>query len=116
MPRNLGVRSVALLFTFFAFVAAQPLHISNRALTKRGGTSQAAKVVIGIAVALAVGMSFIFCCYCCAAQHVPDPEPTPQELADEVGVLRARVQQLEGDHAGAKPVEAPAVPPPTYTP
>ncbi|KAJ6501775.1 hypothetical protein DFH09DRAFT_1335897 [Mycena vulgaris] len=116
MPRDSGLLAFALLSTFFTLATALPLHSSeiHRALTKRAGsTGTATTVVIGITFAGTVAM-FGLCC-CCIGKRAP-PEPTPQEVANEVDVLRARVQQLEADRAGAGPSAAPVVAPPTYTP
>ncbi|KAJ7744172.1 hypothetical protein B0H16DRAFT_995379 [Mycena metata] len=87
------------LAIFFALTVAQPLTNGNgtlhsRTLAKRV-TSTAATVVIVLAILFIVIMSSIFCCCMCHTDGVEDPEPEPRELANELGVLRARVQQLE---------------------
>ncbi|KAJ7019497.1 hypothetical protein C8F04DRAFT_1147381 [Mycena alexandri] len=86
---------------FFALTTAQPLthrndNLYSRTLTKRT-TSTAATVVIVLAILFVVIMSSIFCCCMCTSDEVKDPEPEPRELANELGVLRARVQQLEDE-------------------
>ncbi|KAJ6605186.1 hypothetical protein DFH09DRAFT_1067465 [Mycena vulgaris] len=114
MPPTSALLSFAftLLVELFTLFTAQPLPLSTLTLTKRtSGPPTAVKVGIVIAVSLIVGITLIF--LCCAK---PSARPIPEELADEVGVLRARVQQLEGESTGAGTAKASAAPPPIYTP
>ncbi|KAJ7679686.1 hypothetical protein B0H17DRAFT_1077732 [Mycena rosella] len=106
----------AVLFCLVFLATAQPLRPIHT-LTKRATPSlgTGATVAILLVVFATVVMTLVCCCAMINRQPAA-PEPTPLELANDVGMLRARIEELEAERAGGTPADrALAAPPPTYT-
>ncbi|KAJ7473469.1 hypothetical protein FB451DRAFT_1398577 [Mycena latifolia] len=95
----------------FVLAVITSVHLVSGQPTKRTPEQKALTGYI-IAIIFVIVISFGVFMACCVhgMGRRRQPVPTPQEISDQVGALRARVQQLEAERtAGALPV-TPTVP------